>query len=77
MPFSMSNDLSWFFDDIPTHPNLIQEGFEALLPNPARVIQVFASYHNRNPSVFEDHVKGGHPCLQIRSKPLFPPHMKI
>ena len=39
MPFSMSNDLNWFFDDIPTHPNLIEEGFESLLPNPARVLQ--------------------------------------
>lgn len=39
MPFSMSNDLHWFFDDIPTHPNLIEEGFESLLPNPARVLQ--------------------------------------
>jgi hypothetical protein len=38
-PFSMSNDLNWFFDPIPTHANLIEEGFEALLPNPARVIQ--------------------------------------
>lgn len=38
-PFSMSNDMRWFFDDIPTHPNLIEEGFESLLPNPARVIQ--------------------------------------
>lgn len=38
-PFCMSNDLNWFFDDIPTHANLIEEGFEALLPNPARVIQ--------------------------------------
>ena len=38
-PFATSNDLSWFFHDIPTHPNLIEEGFESLLPNPARVIQ--------------------------------------
>ncbi len=38
-PFSTSNDLHWFFHDIPTHANLIEEGFEALLPNPLRVIQ--------------------------------------
>ena len=38
-PFATSNDLNWFFDDIPTHANLIEEGFEALLPNPLRVIQ--------------------------------------
>jgi len=38
-PFSTSNDLQWFFHDIPTHANLIEEGFEALLPNPSRVIQ--------------------------------------
>ncbi len=38
-PFSMSNNLRWFFDDISTHANLIEEGFESLLPNPARVIQ--------------------------------------
>lgn len=38
-PFCMSNDLDWFFHEIPTHPNLIEEGFESLLPNPARVIQ--------------------------------------
>lgn len=38
-PFSTSNDLNWFFHDIPTHANLIEEGFEALLPNPLKVIQ--------------------------------------
>ena len=38
-PFSMSNDLEWFFHDIPTHSNLIEEGFESLLLNPAGVIQ--------------------------------------
>lgn len=38
-PFSMSEELRWFFDYIPTHPNLIEEGFEALLPNPLRAIQ--------------------------------------
>jgi len=38
-PFSTSNDLQWFFHDIATHANLIEEGFEALLPNPLRVIQ--------------------------------------
>ncbi|MCD4652916.1 patatin-like phospholipase family protein [bacterium] len=38
-PFSMSDELNWFFDPIPTHANLIEEGFEALLPNPVRVIQ--------------------------------------
>ncbi len=38
-PFCMSDDLEWFFHEIPTHPNLIEEGFESLLPNPARVIQ--------------------------------------
>lgn len=38
-PFSMSNDLDWFFHDIPTHANLIEEGFEALLPNPLKVFQ--------------------------------------
>ena len=39
MPFSTSNDLNWFFHDIPTHTNLIEEGFESLLANPARVLQ--------------------------------------
>ncbi len=38
-PFAMSNDLKWFFHEIPTHANLIEEGFESLLPNPAKVIQ--------------------------------------
>lgn len=49
MPFSTSNELRWFFDDIPTHPNLIEEGFEALLPNPARVLQE-AALSRKNPN---------------------------
>lgn len=39
MPFSISDNLRWFFDQIDDHPNLIEEGFEALLPNPLRVAQ--------------------------------------
>jgi hypothetical protein len=39
MPFPTSDELEWFFHDIPTHPNLIEEGFESLLPIPARVLQ--------------------------------------
>jgi hypothetical protein len=48
-PFSMSNELKWFFDKIPTHPNLIEEGFESLLPNPRRVIQE-AALSRKNPN---------------------------
>lgn len=48
-PFSMSNDLQWFFHDIPTHANLIEEGFESLLINPIRVAQE-AALSRKNPN---------------------------
>lgn len=38
-PFSMADDLDFFFHSSPDHPNLIEEGFESLLPNPTRVVQ--------------------------------------
>jgi len=38
-PFSMSKGHKWFFDDIETHANLIEEGFESLLLNPIRLAQ--------------------------------------
>ena len=38
-PFSMTDDFHWFFHDIPDHANLIEEGFESLLANPARLAQ--------------------------------------
>jgi len=38
-PFSMSKAHKWFFDDIDTHANLIEEGFESFLANPLRLAQ--------------------------------------
>ena len=38
-PFSMTRAHKWFFDDIPTHANLIEEGFESFLANPLRLAQ--------------------------------------
>jgi hypothetical protein len=38
-PFSMTRAFKWFFDDIPTHANLIEEGFESFLANPLRLAQ--------------------------------------
>ena len=37
--FSMTKAHKWFFDDIPTHANLIEEGFESFLANPLRLAQ--------------------------------------
>ena len=48
-PFSMSDDLRWFFDPIEDHPNLIEEGFEALLANPFRLAQE-AALARKNPN---------------------------
>jgi predicted acylesterase/phospholipase RssA len=48
-PFSMSDDLRWFFDDIEDHPNLIEEGFESLLANPLRLAQE-AALARKNPN---------------------------
>ena len=38
-PFSMTDSFRWFFDPIPGHANLIEEGFESLLANPIRLAQ--------------------------------------
>ncbi|NOR81182.1 MAG: hypothetical protein GQ529_10185 [Methyloprofundus sp.] len=38
-PFAMSQNHKWFFDDISTHANFIEEGFESLLVNPLRLAQ--------------------------------------
>ncbi len=38
-PFSMSENLKWFFHDIEDHSNLIEEGFESLLANPLKLAQ--------------------------------------
>ncbi len=38
-PFCMTKAHKWFFDDIPTHANLIEEGFESFLANPLRLAQ--------------------------------------
>lgn len=38
-PFSMSKTHKWFFDDIETHANFIEEGFESFLANPVRLAQ--------------------------------------
>lgn len=48
-PFSMSEDLRWFFDPIEDHPNLIEEGFESLLVNPLRLAQE-AALSRKNPN---------------------------
>ena len=40
--FAMSDDLGYFFDELPDHSNLIEEGFESLLLNPLRVGQELA-----------------------------------
>jgi predicted acylesterase/phospholipase RssA len=40
--FAMSDDLDYFFDEIPDHSNLIEEGFESFLLNPLRVSQELA-----------------------------------
>lgn len=48
-PFSMAEDLEFFFHDSPSHPNFMEEGFESLLPNPLRVTQEAAlAYKNAN-----------------------------
>jgi len=38
-PFCMTRAHKWFFDDIATHANLIEEGFESFLANPLRLAQ--------------------------------------
>lgn len=38
-PFSMTKAHKWFFDDIDTHANLIEEGFESFMANPLRLAQ--------------------------------------
>jgi hypothetical protein len=38
-PFVMTKAHKWFFDDIETHANLIEEGFESFLANPLRLAQ--------------------------------------
>jgi predicted acylesterase/phospholipase RssA len=48
-PFSMSDDLEWFFHDIEDHSNLIEEGFESLLTNPLKLAQE-AALSRKNPN---------------------------
>ena len=38
-PFAMTQAFKWFFHDIATHANLIEEGFESFLANPVRLAQ--------------------------------------
>ena len=42
MPFSTATDLGFLFHKTDDHPNLMEEGFESLLPNPGRVAQEMA-----------------------------------
>lgn len=38
-PFCMTENIDMFFRQVDSGPNFIEEGFESLLPNPARVLQ--------------------------------------